>query len=201
MVLDLLSSLSRSLVPIPLAVALGFFIVLSLRSKSIRSLQMQLSIFLIIWVGAELLRSLSVLGIISSNPTSQLIGLMVHTVSMVVFGLVISTRFLKYFRGELTVSSKTFSRELETALHAGLTEVLGEPQARAVHFYVDRSLAVSHVDAYMDAIRKIFGDGADTLEQKIAEKLYSNLELDFVGEESRSLAEYVADARRRKTSS
>lgn len=174
--------------------------VLWLRAKSIKTLQAQLSLFLAVWVLAELLRSFSTLGFLPSNPISQLIGLTLHTISMVVFGVAVTARFLKYFRGGLTVSAKTFSGELGRAIQVAVTEVLGGSGARAFQFYVEPSLASSNIAGYTDSIRKLFGPGAEVLEKKIAGKLYSNLGLKFVEEEGRTLADYVGDARQKKVS-
>ena len=84
---------ASDLVPILLIIALIIFVRLAIKSKSISSLQAQLSIFLIIWIVAELLRALLVIGVITTTPDLELLGLEIHTVSMVAFGAFILLRF------------------------------------------------------------------------------------------------------------
>src|SRR5207245_7589887 len=74
LILDIVSVFARNLVPAGLIIALGLFGWLALRVKTLRSLQVELSIFLIIWIIAELLGSLLVAGVISCCPSLQLIG-------------------------------------------------------------------------------------------------------------------------------
>jgi hypothetical protein len=81
------------MVPIALVVALIVFIGLAIKSKSIRSLQAQLSIFIIIWTIAELLRSLLLINVINASISLQLLGLEIHTAAMVTFGVFLLTRF------------------------------------------------------------------------------------------------------------
>jgi hypothetical protein len=88
-----LPDLASDLVPIALIIALFIFVRLAFLSKSIRSLQAQLSIFLIIWIVAELLRALLVIGIVSTTPQLELLGFEIHTASMVAFGLFLLLRY------------------------------------------------------------------------------------------------------------
>jgi small-conductance mechanosensitive channel len=88
-----LPDVASDLVPIALIIALVIFVSLAIKSKSIRSLQAQLSIFLIIWIVAELLRALLVIGLISTTPALELLGFEIHTASMVLFGLFLLVRF------------------------------------------------------------------------------------------------------------
>jgi hypothetical protein len=90
--LDIVAGIARSLVPFGLIIALGLFGWLAIKGKSLRSLQVELSIFLVIWIVAELLRSLLLLGIIGGSTSLQLFGLEIHTISMVVFGILITIR-------------------------------------------------------------------------------------------------------------
>ncbi|MBI4258608.1 MAG: hypothetical protein HY619_06600 [Thaumarchaeota archaeon] len=95
MVLNLLVDLSRNLVPIGLVIALILFTRLAVKAKSLRSLQAELSIFAIIWIAAELPRALLLSGMIQASPETVLIGLLIHTLSMVAFGILIVHRFVK----------------------------------------------------------------------------------------------------------
>jgi hypothetical protein len=83
------------LVPVTLALALVIFAWLAIRSKSISSLQAQLSIFIIIWIVAELLRSLLLLNVISATPSMQLLGLEIHTAAMLAFGFFMLFRYYR----------------------------------------------------------------------------------------------------------
>ncbi|MBI3023911.1 MAG: hypothetical protein HYU03_06370 [Thaumarchaeota archaeon] len=95
MVLETIAPIARNLVPPGLIVALVLFLALAIRSKTIGSLQAELSIFLTIWVVAELLRVLGILNLIGTSPTLQLITVTIHTLSMVAFGLFILFRFYR----------------------------------------------------------------------------------------------------------
>ena len=93
-ILDL--SIMRNLVPIVLIIALLLFLRLGIKARSIRSVQAELSIFIIIWVVAELLRAMLLLGIIQTNPTIEVLGITVHTLSMIAFGIFVVFRFYRY---------------------------------------------------------------------------------------------------------
>ena len=93
--LETIAAIARNLVPAGLIVALILFLVLAIRSKTIGSLQAELSIFLSIWVVAELLRALGILNLIGTSPTLQLITFTIHTLAMVAFGFFILFRFYR----------------------------------------------------------------------------------------------------------
>jgi hypothetical protein len=82
-------------VPIALAIAFILFAWLGIKSKTIRSLQAQLAIFILIWDVAELLRSLLLLKVINASASLQLLGLEIHTAAMVSFGVFIILRFYR----------------------------------------------------------------------------------------------------------
>ncbi len=81
------------LVPVALAIAFILFARLAIVSKSIRTLQAQLSIFILIWIAAELLRSLLLLNVFSASLALQTFGLEVHTVAMIAFGVFMLSRY------------------------------------------------------------------------------------------------------------
>jgi len=70
------------------------YLYLALKAKSYRSLEFQLSIFLIVWIIAEALRVMEYMGFIGENQNLSLAGLIVHTISMVLFAFFVSYRFL-----------------------------------------------------------------------------------------------------------
>jgi hypothetical protein len=76
-----------------LLIALGIFVWQISRSKSIRSFQFQISIFLVVWILGEIVGNLEDNGIIVFPALQGNIGLEIHVVSMVLFGLMLWLRF------------------------------------------------------------------------------------------------------------
>jgi hypothetical protein len=85
----------RNFVPVMLIVAFVLFARLGVKSKSLSSLQSQLSIFLMIWIIAELLRAFIDVGIVTATPALQLLGLEIHTLAMIAFGGFLLLRFYR----------------------------------------------------------------------------------------------------------
>lgn len=196
-----LPDVARDLVPVGLFVALILFIRLAIKSKSIRSLQAQLSIFLSIWIVAELLRSLILLGVIEASPILVLLGVAVHTVSMAAFGFFILFRFyrLSARSGQrLPEEERNFDAIMRNSIQRGLRELLGDNTARAVEFHLDSSIAFLNIRQYTNSLEKIFKDGSQVLEMKFAETLYADLGLAFEKKENYRLPDYVNDARKKK---
>jgi hypothetical protein len=76
-----------------LLIALGIFVWQISRSKSIRSFQFQISIFLVVWILGEIVGNLEDNGIIVFPALQGNLGLEIHVVSMVLFGLMLWLRF------------------------------------------------------------------------------------------------------------
>ena len=76
-----------------LLIALGIFVWQVSRSKSIRSFQFQISIFLVVWILGEIVGNLEDNGIIVFPALQGNIGLEIHVVSMVLFSLMLWLRF------------------------------------------------------------------------------------------------------------
>ena len=76
-----------------LLIALGIFVWLAAKSKSVRSFQFQMSIFLVVWILGEIAGSLQDSGIIVFTALQGDIGLEIHTVSMVFFSIMLWFRF------------------------------------------------------------------------------------------------------------
>jgi len=76
-----------------LLIALGIFVWQVSRSKSIRSFQFQMSIFLVVWILGEIVGNLEDNGIIVFPALQGNIGLEIHVVSMVLFSLMLWLRF------------------------------------------------------------------------------------------------------------
>jgi hypothetical protein len=89
------------IVPVEVGILIGvlvsfvLFVRLAILAKTVRSLQFQLALFLSIWTISEIPRVLNSIGAIDLSPI-QLYGAMVHTVSMVAFGLFIGYRFSRF---------------------------------------------------------------------------------------------------------
>ena len=73
-----------------LLIALGIFVWQATRSKSIRSFQFQLSVFLVVWILGEIVGILEDIGIIVFR---ALQGLEIHVISIVFFSLMLWLRF------------------------------------------------------------------------------------------------------------
>jgi|SRR6266516_6249545 len=70
-----------------LLIALGIFVWQATRSKSIRSFQFQISVFLVVWILGE------IVGIIVFPALQGNLGLEIHVISMVFFSLMLWLRF------------------------------------------------------------------------------------------------------------
>jgi hypothetical protein len=76
-----------------LLIAFGIFVWQTTRSKSIRSFQFQLSLFLVVWILGEILGNLEDVGIIVFPGLQGNLGLEIHVVSMLFFSLMLWLRF------------------------------------------------------------------------------------------------------------
>jgi hypothetical protein len=94
-----------------LLIALGIFVWLAARSKSVRSFQFQMSIFLVVWILGEIAGSLQDTGIIVFTALQGDIGLEIHVVSMVFFSIMLWFRFYYSER-----SGKKMIESLDTTL-------------------------------------------------------------------------------------
>ena len=76
-----------------LLIALTMFAWLAVRSRSIRSFQFQISIFIVVWILGELVNTLGENGIAIFSSLYEDIGLQVHLVSMILFTIMLWVRF------------------------------------------------------------------------------------------------------------
>jgi hypothetical protein len=88
--------------------ALGIFVWLAARSKSIRSFQFQLSIFIIIWIVGDMVSVLHDNGIVGFSTLQSDLGSGIHVVSMVFFSTML---WLRYYYSER--SSKKMIEDLQ----------------------------------------------------------------------------------------
>jgi uncharacterized membrane protein SirB2 len=92
MIEDMAFSSFGSLTLILLVIALGIFVWLTARSRNIKSFQFQISMFILIWVIAEIIDLLGEEGVIELFSTSD-IGMYVHVLAMAMFSAMIWIRF------------------------------------------------------------------------------------------------------------
>jgi hypothetical protein len=94
-----------------LLIALGIFVWQATRSKSIRSFQFQISVFLVVWILGEIVGSLEDSGIILFPVLQGSLGLEIHVISMVFFSLMLWLRFYSSER-----SGKKMIEDVDTTL-------------------------------------------------------------------------------------
>lgn len=81
-----------------LFVALGIFVWLAWRSRSVKSFQFQISIFLLIWIGGEFMTTLHEWGSFDFPYELHDLGMQIHLVSMILFASIIFVRFYYSYR-------------------------------------------------------------------------------------------------------
>jgi len=75
-----------------LVIALGIFVWLTARSRSIKSFQFQISMFILIWITGEIVELLGEEGVVKLFSTSE-IGIYVHVLAMAMFSAMLWIRF------------------------------------------------------------------------------------------------------------
>ena len=185
MMLEMASQLARKLVPLGLVVALVIFASMALKARTLWSFRAQLSIFVLIWIAAELPRSLIVAGLVNFSADLSLFGLEAHTVSMVAFGVILVYRFFRLPTGKT---------QLLKAIDEGLREALGDSPAKAIEFYVEPAIATVSIEGYTRALRRIFKVGSDVIEKRIAAKFCGSIGVEFVEKPGYDLAQYIREA-------
>lgn len=101
------------------------------------------------------------------------------------------------------MSQQEFERLLLEAVDEGLSSLSGSVK-QAIYYHLERLFGVkredipNNVEAFADALEKIFGQGADFLEVMIMKKLHEKSGISVKGEtpESFEFTEYVATTRR-----
>ncbi len=109
--LDAGSSLSDALQAVaPYTESLSLFLViaslatvtyLALRTKTFRSFQFEMFLFALVLAVSEVPRILETLGLITGGPYYDLLGLEIHTVSMVFLTAFVALRIYKFRRGKI----------------------------------------------------------------------------------------------------
>jgi hypothetical protein len=87
-----MSGLFSSSTLVLLLIALGVFVWLTAKSKSVKTFQFQISLFIVIWVIGEILDFVSEDGAIALFSDSE-IGMYVHILAMLMFSAMLWTRY------------------------------------------------------------------------------------------------------------
>ncbi len=113
---------------------------------------------------------------------------------------VFGDRFLE----EYHLPRNDFERLLQEAVDEGLS-ALGESGKQAIYYHLERILGIRreeisrNVEAFAEAIEKIFGQGANYLEILIMKRLYEKTGLSLKGKrlENLGFTEYIAVSKKR----
>lgn len=88
----LISSSSGSSTLVLLVIALGIFAWLTARSRSVKSFQFQISLFILIWITGEIVDLLGEDGVVELFSITEL-GIYIHVVAMAMFSAMLWIRF------------------------------------------------------------------------------------------------------------
>ena len=73
---------------------------LAFRTKTVRSFQFEMFLFTLVLAVSEAPRILETLGVITGGPYYDLVGLEIHSVSMVILSVFVTLRIYKFWRGK-----------------------------------------------------------------------------------------------------
>jgi len=96
---------------------------------------------------------------------------------------------------------KDFNDILLKCIHETITSLLSSQVANAIYQGLDARYAVrkddipSNLDVLLSAIKETFGPSSTVIGKAIAKKLYSQLGLEFVDDQTKTLIEYVEQAK------
>jgi len=99
----------------------------------------------------------------------------------------------------LSVQSE-LKRSLREAVDGGLM-VLGEAVRQVIYYHIEESHQVEpeqipdRIEPFHEALRNMFGEGANHIEKLIIKHLYSTLALKFEEHEDWTLVDYVREAK------
>src|SRR5690349_7021180 len=92
-----LSTITETFTLIGILVSGAIFVRLAFKAKSLGSFRFQLSLFMLVWVGAEVPHVLETLGLIVVGSLDS-IGLAAHMISMAVFAIFVGARSVNFLR-------------------------------------------------------------------------------------------------------
>jgi hypothetical protein len=79
--------------------ALAIISYLAFRTKTVRSFQFEMFLFMLVLAAAEAPRILETLGVITGGSYYDLVGLEIHSVSMVILAAFVGFRIYRFWRG------------------------------------------------------------------------------------------------------
>jgi len=101
---DFLQALAPSMEIFSLSLIIASLAIISylaLRTKTIRSFQSEMFLFMLVLAVAEVPRILETLGVITGGPYYDLVGLEIHSVSMVILAAFVGLRIYRFSRGKV----------------------------------------------------------------------------------------------------
>jgi hypothetical protein len=99
-----------------LVIALGIFVWLTVKSKSLKSFQFQISLFIVIWIIgelADLLQGRQIIGVLPLPSYSQETGLYIHVLAMGLFSAMLWIRFYRSIKTGQKIEGGVHERERE----------------------------------------------------------------------------------------
>ena len=99
------------------------------------------------------------------------------------------------------VEDVRFNETIFEAVNEGLL-ALGESVRHAIYYYIAKIYQIKceeipdRIAEFHEALRGLFGAGAEALERLIAKKLYEKLDLSFEEHENWTFVEYVENAKK-----
>ena len=92
-----LSTITETFTLVGILISGAIFARLAFKAKSLGSFRFQLSLFMLVWVGAEVPHVLETLGLIVVGSLDT-IGLAAHMISMAIFAIFVGTRSVNFLR-------------------------------------------------------------------------------------------------------
>ena len=162
---ELLASYAEPLTLFLILASTAFFVMMAVRARSLGSLQVQLSIGLVVWATSEVPHIFGTIGLVDIQAAYADFGLWFHFLSMFILASFIAIRSPRIFAGVRGIQT------IESAAFKGLMGILGESGARAATFYLDISKARNRPSEFVTNMRRMFSAGSAPIERKIAESL------------------------------
>lgn len=100
---DALAAVAPYAEVLSLVLIIGSFAIiayLAFRTKTVRSFQFEMFLFMLVLAVAEIPRILETLGVITGGPYYDQVGLEIHSVSMVILAAFVALRVYRFSRGK-----------------------------------------------------------------------------------------------------
>lgn len=170
---------------------------LATRTKRWKSFQVEMFLFTVVLIAAEVPRIIYSLGIVNLDPLST-IGLGIHSVSMVILLTFLVFR-VRGFVMTSHVLGSDFTGVVQSAVEVGISDSMGESTMKAMNFYVDSGTAVADPSGYAELLGKIFGSGSGVLLDHIVQKVCETTKVEI--RQGMSLADAIKAGREQFMSS